>query len=373
MKKIVIIGAGFAGLSLACRLSRYRVDYSLILIDKRKKSCFLPLLPDVISGYLPPEHLEYDIAAISKLQEIDYLNEEVVRIDTKENVIFTANSSVQYDFLVIASGSETNFFDNQQMEENAFKLDCVQDAISIVNAVKSNNYGCVIIVGAGYTGIELATSLRKLLTKNKLDIRLLIVERERQILSGLEDWMRSYVLNNLVVMNIEVLTSCVIKEFKTKDVLLSDNNLISNCMVIQTAGKKTPDFLDNIDFNKDNLGRIKVDRYLRASENCFVIGDCANFSYQEKALRMAVQFSLSEADIAARNIINTIYGIKLYPYKPKDLGFIVPMANWNSCGKVLSFNTQGKLASLLHYAMCVYRTIGLRNKFNLIRSLVYNG
>jgi NADH dehydrogenase FAD-containing subunit len=85
---------------------------------------------------------------------------------------------------------------------------------------------------------------------------------------------------------------------------------------------------------------------------------------------MTVQFAIAQGDLAANNIIRSIKGKKLIEYKPVDLGFIIPMANNHSCGNVFGVNLKGKLPTLLHFIMCVYRLYGMRNKIGFIKSLM---
>jgi len=88
---------------------------------------------------------------------------------------------------------------------------------------------------------------------------------------------------------------------------------------------------------------------------------------------MAVQFSLSEGIIAAQNILKSIQKKELIPYKPKDLGYIVPMANNKSCGLILGLKVKGFLATIFHYFMCIYRSYGLKNRLGLIINLLKGG
>jgi NADH dehydrogenase FAD-containing subunit len=185
--------------------------------------------------------------------------------------------------------------------------------------------------------------------------------------------MKDYCLDNLKRLDIEILTGVFVQKINGTKVFLPDNQEFDKAMLIWAAGVKTAGFLESLNVEKNPQGRIKVDQYLRLNDHCFVIGDAAGFLEKKNYLRMAVQFSLKEADSVFVNIINTIYGLQLYAYKPKDLGYIIPMANNRSCGIILGFRFKGLLPTLMHFLMCIYRSFGLRNKFGLILDLLRGG
>jgi NADH dehydrogenase FAD-containing subunit len=104
-----------------------------------------------------------------------------------------------------------------------------------------------------------------------------------------------------------------------------------------------------------------------------VAGDAAYFSYKGGALRMAIQFALSQGVVAAENIARSIGNLPLTKYAPHDLGYIVPMANNRSCGRALGVNIKGTLGMFLHYFFCVYRSYGFGNRLGIIGSLIKGG
>ena len=106
------------------------------------------------------------------------------------------------------------------------------------------------------------------------------------------------------------------------------------------------------------------------ADNCFVAGDAAEFLRKGAPLRMAVQFSIAQGNLAAANILRSNRNNPPAKYVPLDLGFVIPMANNKSCGRVMGVNLKGALPTLMHYLMCIYRTRGLINKLRLIRELI---
>ncbi len=121
-KKIVIIGCGFAGISAAKYFFRHKKDIELTVIDKKEAFDFLPMLPDIIGRNIPSYCLSYPIKAMAEKLKFSFINDEVKSVDLDKAVVFAAEKEISYDYLLIASGSETNFYDNYQIKKYAYKL-----------------------------------------------------------------------------------------------------------------------------------------------------------------------------------------------------------------------------------------------------------
>lgn len=370
VKKIIIVGAGFAGIACAKKLASYKEDFEVTLIDKQTHADFLPLLPDIIGRGLRPEYLSFPIGTLSSKYNFVFINSEVAKLQFKERKVHTTCGIFDFDYLVLASGSETNFYGNDLIRYFAHKLDNVEDAIKLIKAVQENKADFFIVSGGGYTGIEIATNLRKYFTKKKQYKKIIIVEAGASILGPLPQWMKDYCNRNLEKMHIDVFLNSSVENITDKEIVLTGERKLINYCLIWSAGVTTSGIINYNGFEKDRQGRLKVDEFLRLNNRCFAAGDAASFNVSEKPLRMAVQFSILEGEIAAENVYRTIYSKPLKAYKPVDLGYIVPMANNSSCGIVLGKKVRGWFATFFHYVMCVYRSSGLRNKLGIIRNLL---
>ncbi len=372
-KKVVIIGCGFAGAFASRYLSRFDKDTEITVIDKKKGFDFLPMLPDILGRNIPAEFLSYPIKLLSEEWGFCFLNEEAKSVDTQQNSVLTSKRRLDYDYLIISGGSETNFYGNNEIKKYAYKLDDVADAKIILGAMKEKGFDSILISGGGYTGVEVATSLRAYLNKRNLKKRITIIERGPSILSSLPEWIKGHVHNNLKELEIEVLTNTVLDKIDAMAVSLSSGDSFNNAMLVWVAGVRTPDFVQSLNVQKNPQGRIRVDEYLRLKDNCFVAGDCVYVEYKGSFLRMAVQFSIYQALSAAANIIKSIRSQEPVKYAPVDLGYIIPMANNKSCGAVMGLNVTGMNATMMHFIMCVYRSFGFKNKSGIIKSLITGG
>ncbi|HOW43369.1 MAG TPA: FAD-dependent oxidoreductase [Candidatus Omnitrophota bacterium] len=372
-KKVAIIGGGFAGVQAAIALSCCR-RLEVALIDKGAFFNFLPLLPDTIGRGLSVRHLAYPLVNLCKRYGICYAEADVQHLDLEKRKIFCSGTDFDYEYLIIASGSQTNFYGNESLSRVAFKLDDVSDAAAIRKSLAARRPETFIVAGGGYTGIEVATNLR-LLTQRQAASgqgafrRIVVVERAPSILGPLPSWMKDFVKANLERMRIEIRTDATIRDAQGETVDLSGGEHFERAMLFWAGGVQTAGFIQSLAEEKNPQGRIKVDGFLRLRDNVFVAGDAALVSYRGAPLRMAVQFALTQGAHAARNLMHIEMGERLKPYRPVDQGYIIPMANNNSCGAVFGRAVRGRLATTLHYIMCIYRSYGLRNKLGVLNRL----
>jgi NADH dehydrogenase len=372
MKKIIIIGAGFAGLSSLAVLSKNTaaLGLNLTLINDKDRFSFLPMLPDCLGRGIDPNNLAYDLRVLNRKKNVSFIKDRVLAIDLENREIRTTALKLDYDFLIIASGSETNFYGNKQIQEYAFKLDDVRDASLIAEALRDKSYENYLIAGGGYTGIEVATSLRRYFKKSGLRRKIIILERAPSVLGSLPAWMKEYVLDNLHRLDIDVLVNSGIASLENRRVKLSDGRVFNGSMLIWAAGVKTSDFIQDLKVDKNHQGRIKVDEFLRVNNSCFAAGDSGYFMHKDNFLRMAVQFAIKEGFYAAVNIKRIIAGKSLIRYRPLDLGYVIPMANNRSCGIILGIKMKGLLPTLMHYLMCLYRSRNFKNRIGIISDLI---
>ena len=371
MKKVVIVGGGFSGLSAAERLAA-RKDVDLTIIDRALAFSFKPMLPDIIGCRVSPEALLYDLADAADRMGARFIQTEAKAIDWRERRIETDAGPVAYDFVLITSGSETAFHGREDIRANAFKLDTVNDCNAINEAVIDDCFERAVVSGGGYTGIEAATNLRSLENSAGKKLEVIIVEVGRELLPGAPAWMRDYTERNLAKMRIETALETTVESYEKDTALLSDGRALKNSLLVWTAGQHAawPAHEDGI--RRTVNGRLVVDEYLLAAEGCFAAGDAAAFMVDGRPQRLAVQISIDQGVCAARNIIAQISGKSMKRYKPRDLGLVIPMANNRGCGIALGVNIKGRLPVWLHYLMSAFRSFGWHNRTQVLKSMLRN-
>lgn len=371
MKKVIVIGGGFSGLSALSVLAKNKDLLEVTLIDKKPTFDFLPAVPDIIGQKIDPKFLTYSLADFSKKNKINFVNSQVNSVSLSEKNIITDQGSFFYDYLIIAAGAKTNFYGNQEIEEQAYTLDQVSQGSKIRNALLENDYSNFILSGAGYTGIEVASNLRRFFKKRGIDKNIIIVEKSDSILGPLPFWMKKYVSSQLEKINIKVISNESIQKISGREIFLSNQKRFENSLCIWAAGVTTADFIASLDVEKDRQKRIVVDEFLRVDKNCFVTGDAASFKTSQGVLRMGVQFSLTQGQLAAKNIVRDLKGFSLKKFRPIDLGYVVPIANNRGCGKAVGLPIKGLAPIILHYFFCIYRNPGLENKFGVFKNLFF--
>ena len=143
-KKMVIVGGGFAGISAARVFSRFKKYTECLIIDRKDYFEFLPLLPDVIGGKIRPEFLRVSLLDLGRKLGFDFKKEVVEKVAFPQRTVFTGNGRpVDYDYLLVSCGSETNFYGNDAIKSGACKLDSVEDAEKIVNEIESLTSNCI--------------------------------------------------------------------------------------------------------------------------------------------------------------------------------------------------------------------------------------
>ncbi len=368
MKRIIIVGGGFAGLAAAERLGG-RAGLDVTLIDRKTTSDFLPLLPDVAAGRMDSTLITAPLPELAHRFGFRFVHGTVTGVERSGRIVHLENSDLIYDYLLVASGTETNFYGNRQAQEQAFPLDSAQDAQRLQAAVQAGTHENYVIAGGGYTGVEIATQLRVALNALHRPGRVMIVERSNSVAKALPPWMRAVVHTNLARLNIECLESCELAAIGPTELSFSTGTTVSHALLVWAAGVRAAGFTDTLGLEHNPQGRLVATDTLQVDEHIFVAGDAALFQHKGVPLRMSIQFALTQGACAAANIARAAAGTPLVPYRPLDPGYVLPMANGLSCGLILGIPLQGRLPTLLHYVMCAYRSIGWQRKRGVLRGL----
>ncbi len=365
----VIIGGGFAGTKAARRFLRTGKNMKVTLIDRRTTFDFLPLLPDMLSDRIKPARMRKDLYALANECGYRFINAEVESIDLNAGEVQTAERSISYDTLIIAAGTQTTFFGMDNLRETAYTLDSTADGIALQHALTAGYFDNAVIVGGGYTGIEIATHIHRRFRRQWQPPRITVVELADRIMGNIPERMRSYSEANLRRLGIEVRTGTTVNDADRRQVELADGTVYPRPLLVWTAGVRTPPFIDELGLAQGQQGRLRVDEYLQAAPRVFIAGDTALVERAGKPLRPAVQFAITEGAVAADNAMRAATGKKLRRCNPFDPGFVVPMANNRSTGKALGIPVKDRKATFLHYFMCLARSEP-RKRPGLIRDLL---
>jgi NADH dehydrogenase len=350
-KKIVILGGGFAGVECARQLeSKFGNDpeIELVMVSEDNFLLFTPMLPQVASGMIETRHIVLPIRTICK--KTKFYESRIKNIDPYGKIVTLWGTgdkrsiSLHYDFLVVALGSETNFFGMADVEKNAYTMKTLNDAVMLrnrvidmleqaeneTNPILRKSFLNFVVVGGGFAGIETAGELMDLLldarkyypTIHKDDIKVIVLEALGMILPGFNTKLADFAKDKMIERGIDIRLKTAVTSFDGNEVTtksLDENpkdsidtskiNSIVTKTLIWTAGVTPVNTIKRSMF-KTEKGKVLVNDYLEVTDfpGVFAIGDCALHVDPEtqRPLPPTAQIAEAQAKIAAKNLISLI-------------------------------------------------------------------
>ncbi|HET6724156.1 MAG TPA: FAD-dependent oxidoreductase, partial [Chitinophagaceae bacterium] len=345
--KIIIVGGGFGGLKLARRLNN-KTGFEVLLIDKFNYHQFQPLFYQVATAGLDASNISFPLRkAFHNSKNIRIRITELKQIVPAENKIITATGEEQYNVLVLATGADTNFFGNPQLEAHSFPMKSTvealqlrykliqnfEDALTVKNEADLQRLMNIVVVGGGPTGVEISGALAEMkkyvLPKDypELDfskMNIFLLEGTQKTLGHMSQASSVRSKKYLEKLGVKVMTGAQVKDYDGKNVLLQDGQTISSATVLWAAGIKgnIPDGVDKNLIARGN--RIKVDRLNRVIgfPNVYAIGDLAYMEtpkYPNGHPQVAT-VAIQQAKLLAENLKKIRKGrtdLTTYEYKDK--------------------------------------------------------
>lgn len=277
--RVVIIGGGFGGVKLAFALKNH--DVQVVLLDRNNYHTFQPLLYQVATAGLEPDSIAYPLRKVFKgFRNVFFRMGEALRVHSERNVLETSIGDIEYDYLVIATGSKTNFFGMKELEDNAMGMKSVSEALNIRSlllqsfeeATRTNDpkrrqeLMTFVVVGGGPTGVETSGALAELkkhvLQKDypELDLRLMriyLLEAVPRLLNGMSDVAGRKAVDFLQAMGVNVLLGAQVEHYDGNTVQMQDGSAIASSTLIWAAGVAGADIPGLED--AVGRGRLKVD------------------------------------------------------------------------------------------------------------------
>jgi NADH dehydrogenase len=354
--KIVIIGGGFGGLAVAKRLRHVKAD--ITLIDRRNFHLFQPLLYQVATGGLSPANISVPLrAALKRHKNTTVLLGEVASVDIRQKIVILRDEKqLPFDFLVLATGSDPNYFGHQEWQPQAPGLKTIEDAIEIRRRIISlfeeaeyerdpDNQRALlrfVVVGGGPTGVELAGAIGEIAHQTLRGnfrhfdpsiAEILIVEGASQILSGYKPWLAKRAKSALARLGVSVRERALVKDIGRHHLIVDAQGKLeridSRC-ILWAAGVKASSLGANlaaqVGITTDSGGRVPVnsDFSLPGCEDIFVIGDLARLTQNGKPLQgvapVAIQAGKYVANILKMRIKDP--GFHPIPFQYHDRGIM---------------------------------------------------
>jgi len=364
--KIFVVGGGFAGIKAAKELSRkLSSSHEIYLINKHGYTTMLPNLPEIVSDRLCRNDITENITNLIP-REVKFLKEEITSISFDDKKIYTKDNEYNYDYLVLATGSKTNFFNFNQNLDKVNVLESLASAENIeknfLDYIGKREEINLVISGAGFTGIELACNLYDLCKKRGKKINVTLVELGQKILPMVSQKSQIHILGKLHKLGFKIYTGNEIKLFDGENITLRSGEIIKDVFFCWCSGVKTSlKPIGSYDTLPD--GRIIVDKFLSIPSypEVYVAGDAAAIKDKHNiTLRRAVNFAEMSGKTAGRNIVLHIDGKNTQEFKSIDLGWMIPMYI-TSVGVALGVEVRGHKGIFMHYLICGIKNYNFKN------------
>jgi len=385
--KIVIIGAGFGGIALAKALKKAEAD--VLLLDKNNYHTFLPLLYQVATGGLEADSIAYPVRRIfRRYKNVRFQMAKVHIVNTEGNFLETSVGKINFDYLVIATGSTNNYFNFDKIQNRLLPLKSLADALNIRSFMMQNLEKAVAtfdksertelmniaIVGGGPAGIELAGAMaemkRYVLPKDFPQINfdqmsITLFEAAPKLLSTMSQESSEKSLKFLNEIGVEVKLNSMVKDYDNHFVFLEDGTKFQTDTVVWTAGVKGA-ALPGIAEKNTSAGRILVNEYnqMNGFENIFAIGDVsAHFNTDApKGQPMLAQVAIQQAKCLASNIILSLQQKSMQPFVYKNLGVMATVGKNKAVVDLPNWKFQGAFAWFVWMFVHILSLVGFRNK-----------
>ncbi len=397
--RVIIIGGGFGGLEVAKELAGSQAQ--TVLFDRYNHHCFQPLLYQVATSALETSSIVFPFRKhFYKAHDFYFRLGEVTAVKPESNCIETSIGSVKYDYLVIATGAETNFYGMKDVEQNSHPMKTIIDAIKLRNIIirnfetalltddkeLTNSLMDFVIVGGGPTGVELAGAIAELkhyifpkdypeLEVSQMDIHL--VEANPRLLNGMSDIAGKKALEYLQGMGVHVHLNVAVKSYDGYEVLFNNGEKLISRTLIWAAGVKGNPVAGITAESLGRSSRLKVDAYNRVKgyDNIFAIGDVAvmegdpDFPNGHPMMAPPAQ---QQGRLVAKNIIRLIRKESLKPFRYHDKGSMATVGRNRAVVDLKKVKFQGFFAWFVWMFVHLMSLIGFKNKFFVLFSWLWS-
>lgn len=398
-KQVIIIGAGFGGLQVAQSLAG-NDDFQVVLIDKNNYHQFQPLFYQVATAGIEPSAISFPLRlAFHNHPNVHVRVASVNKIIAETNTIETNLGEIQYDYLIIAIGADTNFFGNQNIAEKALPMKSVGEALGLRNrllenfekALVSDNEDDksgllnVVVVGGGATGVEVSGTLAEMkkhvLPKDYPELnfdlmQIYLVESGAELLGPMSKNAQVKSKEYLEQLGVNVMLGCRVSDFDGQYAYFNDGSKIRTNNLVWAAGVKA----NSIDGINPAIimrgGRMKVNSYNQVDgyENIFALGDVALMTEEKfpNGHPQVAQPAIQQGKLLAKNLVNLIRGNELKLFVYRDLGSMATVGRNLAVVDLPFWKFQGFFAWLTWMFVHLMAIVGVKNKLLIFINWLWN-
>ena len=399
LPRVVIVGGGFAGIAAAKKLRNKNLQ--VVLLDKHNYHTFQPLLYQVATGGLEAGSIAYPIRKVIQEYKNFYFRLTTVKeIDTINQKIIAEIGELSYNYLVIATGSKTNFFGNKEIERNAMSMKTIPQSLNIRSLILENFEQAVltednaeknslinfVLVGAVPTGVELAGALAEMkkailqkdypdLDVSKMEINL--IQSGDRILNTMSEKSSQAAEAFLESLGVKIWKNIRVTNYDGRTITTNSDLSFETATVIWTAGVQGA-AIPGLDAKSlvEKVERVRVNQYNQVVgyENIFAIGDIASMETEKfpQGHPMMAQPALQQGDLLAANIVNLINSKPLIPFEYNDKGSMATIGRNKAVVDLTNYHFNGVFAWFVWMFVHLFSLIGFKNKAVVFLNWVYN-
>ena len=388
--KVVILGAGFGGLTAARALDRIA---DVTLVDRHNFQTFLPLLYQVSTAGLAADHVAYPIRGALRKTKVKFRMGSPISVDHKNKSVKLDSSEVlEFDYLIVALGSATNDFGIKGVAENALGMKTVNEALAIRSEImrrfedlcrfEDNTKFSIAVVGGGPTGVEMAGAIAELkrgpLSSDMPDaaknIDVYLVEAGPRVLPALSPKLSERTKSDLEKLGVKVLTGAVVKEVKPRQIQFADGTSIPSEVTVWAAGVKGEPAIAKLNIPQEN-GRVAVDPTMQVTNYpyVFAIGDAAGAKGSDgRFLPMVAPVAMQQARFVAKQIARLTSQKPLEKFKYIDKGSMATIGRHKAVVEVKGIRIGGVIAWYMWLWLHLFYLLGGRNKIGTMADWTWN-
>lgn len=390
-KKVVVIGGGFAGVHLIQQLAKDQ-RFEITLVDRNNYNFFPPLIYQVSAGFLEPSNISYPFRKLyHHKKNINFRMAEFIKVIPEQNKVQLSTGELYYDYLVFATGTESNFFGLENVQRKAVPMKTINDAIELRNYLlqtiekatvttdpeERKKLLTIVVTGAGPSGVEISGILAEM--KNgiyKKDYPELIgqpgaiylIDSNAKVLAPMSQKSQDYTHNALQEMGIKVLLNKQVKDYVDGSVVLADGEKIPTDTLIWTAGVIAVALPG---LPKESIGRARrviVDAYnkVQGLDNVYALGDScimtADPAFPNGHPQLA-QVAIQQGQNLAKNLRNMADNKPLKPFSYWDKGTMAIIGKTKAVADIGKLHFKGIIAALIWGFIHIWSLINYRNKF----------
>jgi NADH dehydrogenase len=399
IKKVVVVGGGFGGINLIKKLASDN-RFQITLVDRNNYHFFPPLLYQVSTAFIEPSNISYPFRRMFQGKEnVRFHMGSLESVNVESNSIETESGMLPYDYLVLALGTETNYFGMQNVQQSALPMKTLDEALNLRNMILLNAEKAVkakdkaerdrllniVIAGGGPTGVELAGMLGEMGASiarkeypelTDLGSHLYLVDAGSTLLAPMSKKAQAEAKDVLERLGVNIILNTSVKDYTDGKVILSDGKVLETASLIWASGVVAREVPGLAKEAVTRGRRLIVDAYNHVQgSNVFAIGDLC-FQTADKAFPnghpQVAQVAIQGGQTLAENLVRLQDGKEMRPFHYNDKGSLAIISKYKAIADLPKFSFTGFFAWLVWLFIHIIPLVGFRNKVKLAFSWLWS-